>query len=104
MLDVHVLRHKTLKQKYKSNTKQHLIYFFLILKANVCIIDVYFILFSYKTAVYQLYFINRTNQYIGTQAPIKWDYRRIIRLPENKRWRTERTSCIFGILSYFHNF
>jgi len=42
-------------------------------------------LFNYKRAVYQMYFINRINQYIGTQAPIEWDCRRICRLPENKK-------------------
>ena len=39
-----------------------------------------------KRAVYQMYFINRINQYIGTQALIECDCRGIFRLPENKRW------------------
>ena len=39
-----------------------------------------------KRAVYQMYFINRINQCISTQALIECDCRGIFRLPENKRW------------------
>jgi hypothetical protein len=73
-------------QNIRAKIKKKHNFFFIISKPTFVLVICTFFWYNYKRAVYQMYFINHINQYIGTQALIECDCRGIFRLAENKKW------------------